>query len=443
MKWYFPGVAVLSTALALTLSGCSAGGPTDSSPGPAAGSTPQAPQAPVANPAILVLPATYDFGKVTASNRPAPLEVTIGNGGTAPLLVSGLALPADAAFSLRLDGGSRPCRSGSPTIAAGDRCTVEIAFHPGSTGAFATTLRIASNDRASPLAVPIAGTSEPIAGLTVRINQLQSACPADEVTAYVTVTDQGGYPVTGLLAPGFTVTQDGISRPVLSVSYVELAYKPIASAATLDFSSSLTSQTVAFADMKQGFADYFGAMRTDDVAAVVKFGSEVQVTQAFTSDKPRLLEALSAPFDKGGATKLYDAAFLAVDDTGARSDYRRAIIVATDGADNASVRSLADVTSNALNRSVPIFAIGIGSAINRTTLEQLAADTGGLYYEANTSQNLATIYQQISSILHEKQYIVRFDRVPTGAGASASSLTVGVSALGLTGSGATALASCN
>jgi Ca-activated chloride channel homolog len=440
MKLYFPGLAVLSTALALTLAGCTAGGPAESGSVPAVPSTPQVP---VATPAIQVLPATYDFGKVTANNRPAPLEVTIGNGGAAPLLVSGLALPADATFTLRLDGGSKPCGSGSPTIAAGDLCTVEIAFHPGSTGAFATTLRIASNDRASPLAVPIAGTSEPVAALTVRINQLQSTCPADEVIAYVTVTDQGGYPVTGLLAPGFAVTQDGVSRPVLSVSYVELAYKPIASAATLDFSSSLTNQTVAFADMKQGFTDYFGAARTDDVGAVVKFGSEVEVTQAFTSDKTKVIAALSAPFDKGGATKLYDAAFQAVDDTGILSDYRRAVIVATDGADNASARTQADVTSNAQNKNVPIFAIGIGSSINRTTLEQLAADTGGLYFEANTSQNLATIYQQISSILHEKQYIVRFDRLPSGAGAAASSLTVGVSALGLTASGATALASCN
>jgi len=269
MKWYSLAAAVLSTAFALTLAGCSAGGP-ESKPVPTGGSTPPAP---VLSPAIQVLPAAFDFGKVTSNNRPAPLEVTIGNSGAAPLLVSGLSLPADAAFSLHLDGGSRPCGSGSPTIAAGDLCTVEIEFHPGITGAFATTLRVPSNDRTSPLAVPIAGTSEPVAALTVRINQAQSACPATEVTAYVTVTDQGGYPVAGLLAPGFTVTQDGVSRPVLSLSYVELAYKPIASAATLDFSNSLTSQSIAFTDMKQGFAEYFGAMRTEDVAAVVKFGS--------------------------------------------------------------------------------------------------------------------------------------------------------------------------
>lgn len=440
MKMYSPGAAVLWTAFALTLSGCTAGGPADSNAGPTGGSTSPPP---ATNPAIQVLPATYDFGKVTANNRPAPLEVTIGNSGTAPLLVSGLSLPVDATFSLRFDAGSRPCGSGTPTIAAGDLCTVEIAFHPGSTGTFATTLRITSNDRASPLAIPIAGSSEPVATLAIRINQLQLACPANEVIAYVSVTDQGGYPVTGLLEPSFAVTQDGTRLPVLSLSYVDLAYKPIASAAALDFSSSMTNQPVAFADMKKGFADYFGAMRVGDLGAVVKFGSEIEVTQAFTTDRTRTIAALSAPFDKGSATKLYDAAFQAVDDTGAQSTYRRAVIVATDGADNASVRSLTDVTSNARNRGVPIFAIGIGSSINRTALEPLAAETGGLYFEANTSQNLATIYRQISSILYEKQYVLRFDQLPKGAAGSISGVAVGVSAIGLTGSAATTIASCN
>ena len=41
----------------------------------------------------------------------------------------------------------------------------------------------------------------------------------------------------------------------------------------------------------------------------------------------------------------------------------------------------------------------------------MATETGGLFYEANTSQNLATIYQQLSSILYEKQYILKFDQL--------------------------------
>ncbi len=262
------------------------------------------------------------------------------------------------------------------------------------------------------------------------------------MTAYVSVTDQGGYPVTGLLSPNFTVTQEGNARPLVSLSYVEQAYKPIATAAALDFSNSLTSQSVAFGDMKNAFTTYFGAMRADDIGEVVKFGSEVEVTQAFTSEKAKLLAAIAAPFDKGGATKMYDAAYQSVDDTGPQSSYRKAVVIATDGADNASTRILADVTSNALNRNVPIFTIGIGASINRAALEQLAVETGGLYYEANTSQNLATIYRQISSILYEKQYILKFDQLSKGAGVP-SSVTVGVTSGALGGSATVPVVSCN
>ena len=55
--------------------------------------------------------------------------------------------------------------------------------------------------------------------------------------------------------------------------------------------------------------------------------------QPFTSDKAALLAAISAPFDKGRNTRLYDAVFQAVDDTAMNANYRRAVIVATDGKD--------------------------------------------------------------------------------------------------------------
>jgi Ca-activated chloride channel family protein len=392
-----------------------------------------------------VLPSTYDFGKVTSGNVPAPLEITIVNSGNAPLLVSSIALGAGASpgFLLRLGGGSKPCGAGSATIAAGDLCTVEVAFEPSNTGTHTASIQITSNDRTAPTTtVPIVGASEPVATLTVRINQLQSSCPTNEVTAYVSVTDQGGYPVTGLLSPNFTVSQEGTARPLLSQSYVEQAYKPIATAAALDFSNSLTSQSTAFGDMKDAFSNYFGAKRAEDIGQVVKFGSEVEVTQSFTSDGARLLAAIAAPFDKGSSTKMYDAVFRAVDDTGPQSNFRKAVVVATDGTDNASTRTLADVTNNALSRNVPVFAIGIGASINRTALEQMAAGTGGVYYEANTSQNLATIYRQISSILYEKQYILKFDQLSKGAGAP-SSVTVGVTSGALGGSASSPVVSCN
>ncbi len=62
--------------------------------------------------------------------------------------------------------------------------------------------------------------------------------------------------------------------------------------------------------------------------------------------------------------------------------------------------------SNAQTAKVPLFTVGIGSSINTTVLNRMAAETGGQYYEASTSQNLATIYDQLSSLLFQKQYVI-------------------------------------
>ncbi len=285
--------------------------------------------------------------------------------------------------------------------------------------------------------------------MSVRINQLETACPTNEATAYVSVTDQGGYPVPGLQLSNFSVTEENVGLFIKSFSSVDAVYKPIAIAAVMDYSGSLTDQSVAIADMKKGFSRLFSSVRASDIGEIVKFGSEFEVVQPFTSDKAALLAAISAPFDKGRNTRLYDAVFQAVDDTAMNANYRRAVIVATDGEDAGptagvpySNRSLVEVINNAVNKKVPIFTIGLGASINRAVLEQMATTTGGLFYEANTSQNLANIYQQLSSILYEKQYTLTFDQQARGVG-SRSNLAVGANFGGLTGNAVTTITSCN
>ena len=69
------------------------------------------------------------------------------------------------------------------------------------------------------------------------------------------------------------------------MTYVDLVNKPIAIAAVMDNSGSVTKQPVAFADMKTGFFNLFGAMGASDIAQVMKFGTECETMQPFTSDK--------------------------------------------------------------------------------------------------------------------------------------------------------------
>ncbi|HTN49022.1 MAG TPA: VWA domain-containing protein [Burkholderiaceae bacterium] len=410
--WVAPA---LFLACAVGVTGCSGGGGGIQSPSLAP--TP-APPPPAVAPTIQVLPASFDFGRITTSNMSAPLQVTISNTGTVPLAISAISLagPSGGPYALTVGSGSKPCASATPTIAAADSCTIQVLFQPSVPGTFNSTLQVSSNASNVPtVSLPISGTSEPVTGISVRVNQLDNACPGNNGAAFVSVTDQGGFTVLGLLAANFMISQGASSLMPTSATYVDQVIKPIAIAAVMDHSGSLTRQTIAFADMKTGFSSLVGSIKAGDVMEIVKFASDYEVTQPFTSDKAALQSAIAAPFSKGTNTLLYDSVYRAVDDTALQANFRRAVIVATDGIDEGSTagvplstHTLQQVIDNAVAKNVGIFAIGIGSSVNAAVLNQMASQTGGIYYQADASQNLATIYQQLSTLLFTRQYVLTF-----------------------------------
>lgn len=446
-----PLVAKLVVAFVVTLLVGSCGGDGPASPSNASPPNPSNPPAvstpsPVGSPTVQVLPVNYDFGKITLGNASAPLQVTIRNTGTASLSLSGITLnaPSGPPYGLAVGSGTKPCGSATPKLAPSEECTVEVLFQPSSPGTFNATLQVTSNDPKAPtVAVAIVGNSEPIQSLSIRIGQLDTACPSPRVTAYVSVTDQGGFPVLQLTRDNFAVMQTNSSLPIISSTLVESVNAPIAIAALMDHSSSLTGQPVALADMKTGLSSLIAGLGSGDIAEIITFDDRVVVVQPFTADKTQLQAAITAPFEPRSGTSLYDAAFQAVNDAATRSNYRRAVIITTDGVDTRSSRGLGEVVANAVAKKVPVFTIGIGSSIDRNVLGQMATGTGGQSYEANTSQNLATIYRQLSLLLYRNQYVITFDQLPKGAPNVVSDMSIRAS-LGASSDVATkTITSCN
>jgi VWFA-related protein len=263
------------------------------------------------------------------------------------------------------------------------------------------------------------------------------------VTAYVSVTDQGGFPVKQLTRDNFAVMQSNTTLPIVSSAFVETMNAPIAIAALMDHSSSLTSQPIALADMKSGLSSLVAGLRPGDIAEIVTFDDRVVVVQPFTSDTSLLLAAIIAPFEVRSGTSLYDSVYQAADDIAIKTSFRRAIVVTTDGVDTRSRRGLSEAIANALNKKVPVFAIGIGSAIDRNVLMQLAAETGGQFYEANTSQNLASVYQQLSSLLYVNQYVMKFDQLSRGSANVVSDVSIRVTLDSASDVSTKSVVSCN
>ena len=399
-----PVTIVLFALFSLALMACGGGGDDAAAPSP--------------SPSLQVLPANFDFGSVTDANTASPLEVTIRNAGNANLNVSDIQLSDATNFSLDINGGT--CASSAPTIAAGASCTVIVDFTPPPPPAFATysaDLTIRSNDPTTPVFdLALLGTLEDINAISVKINQIE-ACPRPGLaTVYVSVNDQGGFPVTGLNPADFLITEaragGATATPTTAVSVDDTVTLSVA--LLMDYSGSIRMEPDNVTDMENAAISFVNQLGANDEAEIIKYATTIQVTQAFTSNQASLVSAIQSTPNIGSSTALYDAIVLATDNLSTRTKDRRAIIVITDGMDRdgsggqLSDNGISDVIADANSRGVPVFTVGLGGAVDVSVLQQIADDTGGTFSDSTTSDNLATIYQQLADLLFTDQYILTY-----------------------------------
>lgn len=135
-----------------------------------------------------------------------------------------------------------------------------------------------------------------------------------------------------------------------------------------------------------------------DLGAVVQFDSEINLVQDFTNSIGTLEDALRY-IRPGGATKLYDAVWLAVNDLLRHEVGRKVLVVLSDGGDNDSVVKDKEAIKAAQDHDVVIFGIGVRSQRGRSDfgkLEQFARDTGGMFFDSKANLNtLNSAFAQI------------------------------------------------
>jgi len=236
------------------------------------------------------------------------------------------------------------------------------------------------------------------------LNQVDTAnCPV--IREIVAVTDRDGNPINNLTAADFRVLEDGVVQGQINVTAVGDSSIGASVALTLDFSGSMNPPAVAA--MKEAANNFINQLQQNDSAEIIKFAATVEVTQAFTSDLALMNTSIYNKPYTGDifATAFYDATYKAIDDTKTKPG-RLAIIAMTDGADNASTKSLQDVIDHAVASGVPIFTVGLG-LVNDAVLQKLAVDTGGVYYPAPTPDDLAAIYSSIAMVL-QNQYVLEY-----------------------------------
>jgi VWFA-related protein len=238
----------------------------------------------------------------------------------------------------------------------------------------------------------------------------------DLVRVAAIVRDSKGRFVQDLTARDFEVLDNGRSRPIADFQH-EL---PGVSVALLfDVSGSMEGHL----PQARETADYvLGALEPRDEAAVFTFDTRLNELAPFQRFLvlPDSMKKI-VPF---GETSLHDAIAQTARRAGRREGLRRAILVFTDGVDNASHLKPSDASGIASQVDVPVYIVGLVASIDNPEeetstksversaltgpLSNLARWTGGKVFLASTTSQRSLAARQIIDELRH-QYLIAIE----------------------------------
>ena len=228
------------------------------------------------------------------------------------------------------------------------------------------------------------------------------------------------------------LTENG--RPVVALQAQNLgAAKAIV--LVIDRSQSMAGgPLVAATSAARSFA---AAKRGADQVAVLAFGSRTALLSPFSTVSLDADSALAGirP-DRARGTAFFDAITMAARQVQANALPGRVIIALTDGADNASKAHLSNAIAAARRANAAVYTIGIeGKGFTADPLMRLASATGGQYYAASATSDLAGVYAAIAQTLKKTwrvQYVtaarpgdqLRLKAAVVGAGSDTATLSI-------------------
>jgi VWFA-related protein len=240
------------------------------------------------------------------------------------------------------------------------------------------------------------------------LSQFTISVDVDLVVFNVTVLDDSGHPVTGLTADNFQVYEDGREE---KIKIFQPEDTPATVGLLIDSSGSMTHKRNDVVAAGMAFVD---ASHPDDETFIVNFNRRAWLAlptgMPFTNDRPQLRATLTETRTEG-TTALYDAVELALQHLKEGSHQRKALIIVSDGGDNASHVRLEEALKAAQQSSATIYCIGIYDPAqkdrNPAVLKRIAKLTGGEAYFPSSLGDLRTVWPKIAGAIRG-QYTIGY-----------------------------------
>jgi Ca-activated chloride channel family protein len=123
-------------------------------------------------------------------------------------------------------------------------------------------------------------------------------------------------------------------------------------------------------------------------------------SKRFTSDPAQLREALTQSLFARGRTAFHDALVHALEGVDRGRHERKALVILSDGGDNASTLTFDDALTKVRAANVVIYSIAIVDPLaldrNPKALRRLAAETGGLSFQPESASTVSRAFQTIA-----------------------------------------------
>ncbi len=241
-------------------------------------------------------------------------------------------------------------------------------------------------------------------GLTLRVDTTLVLIP-------VSVTDSLNRFVLGLQKEDFHLSEDGVEQNIAHFSGEDA---PLSIGLVFDESGSMdyklrTSQAAVVQFLK--------TLNADDEAFLVEFSDSAKLSVGFTAHPGEIEEALKKA-QPGGLTAMLDAIDMALREMKKAKNSRKAIVIVSDGGDNHSRYTAAEIESLVREADVQIYAMGVfepnlsfgltpEEVSGPKLLSEIAAQTGGRAFSPAIAGDLPSVAARIAIELRN-QYVLAY-----------------------------------
>ena len=225
----------------------------------------------------------------------------------------------------------------------------------------------------------------------------------DVVQVTVTVSDGHGTFVRNIPKSAFHLFEDG--RPQTATHFASEDV-PLELVVAIDISGSMTP---AMPKVKQAVKQFLGDVPPQDAVTLLGFNDVIFPLARKSTDPAERIKAVDrlAPW---GSTALYDVLLRGVEMLG-RQTGRKALVVFTDGEDQGSHATLANVERRLQSSDVTLYMIAQGRGVTmeplKKLMERLSLPTGG---RALFTDNLDELHTAFADLLDElsNQYLLGY-----------------------------------